>query len=593
MFLNNLPSSLRGLTHSELLEISLLPWKRGSLLDIKEAHSNLTFLLVSGKLEDSDKGLIGPGKEILGVKPFFKQHQRKYLARYYSEILYINTDHLIKFFFKNPMAFRSYMLSEINSGAEPLAEWSHLSNIWGVVSNKASSESIHFSIGLCTYLKKDVELKKKVIYLEYQKEGISLFTLLNKKPPPAFVQIDNASNNIKELLEERIVPISNNLDSLNVQFLSPWKITYDTWIGLYWELEKKYDEIVLHLGNNDEVDFFLKDCNTVFCVTSNKERTLNIFNPEKNTTFWPRTIEILHNNVTNTMENSISYPIQLGEQEIQDIISHMPYTYQKDQKYWKWFEKSIAPKIKLDHVLIFADYFDNFAGFIAYIQELWKNLDLPLEASLDNKILFLQGKSGILGSIALLSKNWEDFYKKCKRLEDYDISTLFRPIFPKTGLFSDKPIRKYLENLFKNIVLDDLIAVLPTISYNNHDLLLVSSGKISDNLLKSVFVHGFIEQEENNNEEYRALGTTSKNEWDRLLSWSFRLGYEQVTFIDFEQPIQKIDNPRLSRKLSMERISSTSFHHLTGYMSSVRSVSASNKKFLNDQIKDILQYKPD
>ena len=574
--------SLIGLSTKEVEEFWNLPWKQGVLKDIVDIDKT-TFLISSGRIVISGYSIVGPGEEILGVKPFIKQVKRKYIADLPHEIYYIDIDILIKFFLLHPRAMQSYIRMENNFGNEIISEWATVSNQWTIISDYPCYESIHVALGIAEYQTKTFETN--AIYLEFESETLSVFNLIKKEPPPSITQVDDTYENLEKLLESRIIKYKENVHILNAHFLSIWKLDYEQWMAIFWILYQTYDDIIIHLGT-EKIDFFYEQSNAIFAITSNRFHNLSIFNHEYNITEWPPIVEIRRKKAVHRDEKGIiEYPVKHSDLGVQFN------PYDTNDAYWSWFTKMFKHILEPHSAIIIGDYFDNFAGFMALLHVLWDQ-SIAENLSLDNKTMILEGKSGILGGVATQCSNWKDFVQKCKRLVDYDVSNILKPIFPTTSLFSEKPISKYLTNLFPNLMQDQLKIYFPVLTQDTKDVHFLTSGFLANNLIKSTFISGFVDvkdalaSQNKMENEVRSLGRTSKNDWIKLLATCFRVGFKDVVFVSFTQPhLNKQDT--LSKKLLEDKTFSAGFLKISGLCSQIIQVPYSQQAHLNQKEEEI------
>ncbi len=587
-----LPPSLTGLNSKELTIFSSLPWKRGRVGDENIPFKEVSFLLSSGRIEVNDVGIISPAQELLGIKPFFKQPQRSYSNNFQNEIIYIPTKKLAKFFFLHPRAMHSYVRMESNIGYQPLPEWQNMSNQWTVIAENISLESCHFALSIAHRQTKRFD--SKAIYLEFQTEGLSVFNLLEQDPPPALVQAEENPGNLEELLEARLIRVSSSVDVLNIHFLSIWKLSSEQWVTLFWKLSKKYDDIVIHMGTESS-DYIFEQSNTVFAVTSSDTYEFDFHNPEKNTICWPNLLEIKRKKKDNKNHHRlVEYPITYSSTE-RDIP--MPHRMKRDNMFWDWYANNIDHFLEPIEAFVIDDYGDNFAGFVATLNAIWKDhkKDKTLKEALGRSLIFLQGKSGIPGAVASTSNDWKSFYKRCKQLVDYDVTSLLKPIFPTHGLFSEKPIEKYLKNLFPDINQDTFNIFLPVITYESRDIIFLTSGSLANNLVRSTFASGFVEplnlnaKTNQGDKQQRTFGRTNHNDWVSVLSRCFRSNFKKVTFINFLQPSKQQDDILVKKLLTDSSGSLSHKKEATGFFSQVVNIPVSKKRFLEDKENEIFQ----
>ncbi len=585
-----LPPSLLGFSSKELNDFNRLPWKSSKLENI-DSSDNISFLLISGRIEINNKDLIGPGEELLGIKPFFKQVRRVYKTIYPNEIVYIETDKLAQFFLLNPMAMLSYMHMENNFGNEPLPRWVYLPKQWTILSDQNCFESIHLGLSIAEY--QTQKLDTKAIYLEFQDENISVFNLIKKDPPPALTQTKEYTEGLAQLVEKRKIPLNERVDILNIHYLSMWKLSRGQWISLFWFLAKSYDDLIVHLGCK-KIDFICDQSNCIFVTGSDilQQRSRPLFLMSQSPL-----VAIQRKDTENKIKKGIiEYPLKYSDLDSnKNIDSYLPSSHIESNPNWKWMQDNLDIFLDAKEAIVIADYFDNFAGFIATMKVLWKNIEnsRKLNESLGKKVLILQGKSGILGGVAMESSNWEDFYDKCKRLVDYDVISVLKPIFPTTSLFSDKPIARYLKNLFPDMMQEKLKLFFPVITQETKNIHFLTSGSLAENLIKSTFIPGFVESSQSsytfdstNEENMVTLGATSVQDWIKILAACFRRGFKEVTMISFAQP-QTDKNNIVAKKLLELRTSSSIFAGVSGRLSQTIHVPVSDKSQLSERQEEI------
>ena len=592
MFKEFLPPSLAGLSIKEVEKFEALPWKHGRLEDKGLQLNNNSFLLSSGRITVDGSSLISPGQELLGLKPFLKQSRRKYSADYEHAIVYIDTKVLADFFLQHPRAMQSYVRMELNSGCETLPEWSNIPNQWAVISDQVSWESIHFAMSLA--VRQSEKSNCKAIYLEFAKDGLSIFNLMNQEPPPALIQTDKPLSSLSKLINSRLVKVNESIYALNVHFLSIWKLSQEQWSTLFWKIGKYYDEIIIHLGT-EKTDYIIEQSNAVFTVTSSQFHNIGSSEPEKNQICWSPVLEVRRKNSFSKEEKLIlEYPFVTESLEQKEI--QMPYDMNEKDEYWDWYDQNIEAFLDPVEAFIIEDYKDNFAGLVSVLNLIWGEDEKKsaLRYSLKRNFLLLQGKSGIPGAIASFENSKEDFNKKCKQLVDYDVVSILKPIFPTHSLFSEKTIERYLKNLFPGVKQDLLNLCFPVLSYENKDILFLTSGSLSQNLIRSTFAHGFVELNsertslEENGVDYRTFAKTNHNDWIDILAHCFRMNFKRITFVNFLQPMKR-ESDTLPKKLSENSSGLACYKEVTGIFSHVVNIPTSNEKYLENQVDEITQ----
>ena len=571
--------SLVGLSSKEWDIFWKLPWTIGKISDIID-FDKTTFLLLSGRIFITNYGIVGPGEEILGVKPFFKQPSKEYRGDLHHEIYYIDTESLINFFLLYPRAMYSYIRMESNIGSEAIPEWSRIASQWLVVSDAPCYESIHLGLNIAEYQTKN--FNTSAIYVEFQSEILSVFNLIRQTPPPGIMQMEDTYESLEKLLASRILKYKENIHILNAQFLSIWPLSYKDWMAIFWILSRQYDDIVIHLGI-DKMNDLYEQSNSIFVVTSNNLHTMDAFNHEKNHIEWPPISEIRRQKSTHRSEkNIIEYPLKHME------LASKLNSYDISDDYWVWFSNNFEHILNPQKAFVISDYFDNFAGLMAIFHYLWDQS--TVETLLPKEIvLILEGQSGILGSVAVQSNNRKEFVSKCKRLVDYDLSSILKPIFPTNSLFSDKPIAKYLTNLFPGLMQDPLKIYFPVITQDTKDIHFLTSGRVSDNLIKSTFTSGFVDTREVTQKlevDVRSLGRTNRNNWGKILANCFRIGFKEVVFINFIQPVN-YSKDFISKRLLEDTNIIDIYSGLSGINSQIIQVPYSERLYLNQKEEEI------
>ena len=537
-----LPPSLGGLSPKEKSALQDLAWEH-TVVD-KIDTKKYVFILTSGRLILDDSIIIGPQQQLLGIKPFFKQVEVKYDTSHRHRILALPTETLAKFLLMHPQAMHSYLKMESNLGHVVLSDWTHIPKVWTVASDYPCLESIHLALAIANFKTRNNHASK-AIYLELQSSGLSVYDLLDTKVSSPIVQTeDNDEIDLTDLIEKHTIHFNKDVDILNVHFLSMWQLSHQIWVSLFWGLQAKYSDIITHLGTT-QLDFIFEDSSAIIGITSDNLRQLPMFHPEHNQTQWPTCLEIRLQRKASVQEKGvIQYPVSFAtvkdsEDKRKQYLSLL--NYDPDGLYWKWFHQKMKFLHENLEAIVVSDYGDNFVGFIAFMRAMWEQGDtnIDLQQNIKNKVFLFQGKSGILGMVAMCSKDLTNFFKACKKLVHYEITNLLKPIFPVDGFFSEQPVLKYLNNLFQNRVQDALPLGFLTTSDNTNSVQILRSGILKDNLARSIFILGMLQHESKTtspNEKQRNLACSTHKDWVHILATCLRLNFKEVRFINFVQP---------------------------------------------------------
>ncbi len=589
-----LPPTLAGLSVSERSGLNALPWKEGVLDDFD--HAKHVFIVTSGRLLVDDQ-VVGPRTALWGIKPFLKQQEREYKILYHHRVLYLDTSLLAEFFFLHPCAMQTYIKLASNYGHVALATWSYMSLVWTVVSDIPTFESIHLALGIANLHAQDEF--HKTIYLEFQKDGLSIYDLLQKEVgiPLMKADADHISEDVDldTAIRSKVIAFNDSVDILNIQFLSMWQINREEWANLFWSLRKEYSNIVIHLGYT-HVDFLLEESSVIFNISSDSTSSPNLLPLEFHQLTLP-VITTISRHIDHKQKSSgkIKYPLDFADENFDLENSVQQIHSYKSSLYGQWLQQYFSHLSNDLEVIVISDYAENFPGFVAYIRSLWENGDAKghLDQALSNKIFLLEGKAGILGTVAMRCGDLDSFLKACGRIVHYDVTSLLKPIFPTDSLFAKETVTKYLHNLFQNRVQDHLPLYFIVTSKDAYDVQILSSGVLCDNLMKSVFPPGFVSSSPvaasdgaKKQKIMRTFGKTTIKDRNQILGLCMRFNFKSVQFIQFAQPTDKPwDN--VVDSIASNRDDTNYDSQVSGMVSEIINIPYSSHKNLIEQQNEI------
>jgi len=520
-----LPQNLLGLTYNERVELKELPWVTGKLGDF-DPDTNTAFL-VSGRTQTEMGRFISPGLQMLGLKPFFKQIKREYQSALPHSLMHVNTDELAKFFFKHPKAMQSFINMERNQGYKVLPEWESLPKVWLVASDIPCWESVHLALAISE--RQGKKTGKKTLYLEWQNEGVAAYTLLGIDVPPALVQSENQSEGINELVKSRVQTVSPHVDAINLHFLSIWSVNEDQWASVFWELREKYDEIIVHLGTA-RPGFLFEQSDAIFILTSSSGRDFPGLRPEENTIAWPNCIEI--NRASKSKEKSkLHYPFSWTIEQVSKEGLPTPDEIDESDDFWLWFEQSITPHIIERPTYFLSDSHLNYAGAAAVISYAASKAG-DLKKAFSDYQFVCEGGSGLIAGIGAVSGTHENFIKNTRKALKNNLVSKLKPVYPSTGIFSLKPVQKYLEDYFGSETVERTFTKLSTYCVPLAQIEYITSGLMVDALLRSLFPLGFLDRDltGTGDEPLHQQVASHSGQWYAQLAKLFRSSAQQTTF---------------------------------------------------------------
>ncbi|MDH4261991.1 MAG: hypothetical protein OEV78_02990 [Spirochaetia bacterium] len=513
-----LPPSLSGLSYRERNKLKELPWKNGQIDDL--AGGDFSFILISGQLYDDEKRFYDPAREILGIKPFFKNIKKNYHSNTPHRIVYIETKILALFFLEFPKAMQSYVLYETNAGNESLNPWKKFPRIWTVVSIQSGWQGIHFAFTIAAYFAN--KKNKKTVYLEMNPAGMSIYSFIQKEPKPPIMHIkDDRTFDPAILLMERTLTYEN-VDIINVQHLSQWKISREQWVSFYNILSIKYDNIIIHCGE-ELTNFFHEESDGLFIMRKYRTYGYPGLHPAENSDLWPPTLEIFTTSLPALNDREIKYPLFF--KKIIDL-NEIPFYNKLDDSFWKWFEKYPARLLNQEKVIVLGECSPSMVDSSIYLTQILKENE-NLSDFLTNNMVIAEGATSIMMALQSISKYNPKLIQK--------IFKKIKPVYPQNGFYSNKSFVSLLNRYFKNVSQDFLH--LNFSSFSNHDTPLqwFTHGLITDSLESCVFPPYCLELT-GKIQNVRNFYSSNKAQWHEHVALALRFGFKNIDFYEFIIP---------------------------------------------------------
>lgn len=542
------PPSLSGLSFTERNTLRDLGWKTGTLSDI--ADGDYTFILISGQLYDKSKRYYDPAREILGIKPFLKNTPKKFFSDKEHQICYIETKELARFFLSYPKAMQSYILYEYNAGVDALDHWKKFPRIWTVVSLQSAWQGIHFAFMTAAYLANTK--KSKTVYLEMNSSGMSIYSFIEKEPRPPIMHIKEGLNPDPEMLLMERTIVYENVDIINVQHLSQWKMTREQWVIFYNVLAKKYDHIIIHCG--DDKDTFLhEESDGLFILRKYRTQGYRGLHLNENNDLWPPAMEIFTTSLPGKKDAEIKYPLFYRKViNLQDI----PFYSQLTEDYWSWFDKYPARLLNNKKVIVLGESSPSLLDSSVYLNQILKEGE-SLRDFLANNFVITEGASGIMTSLLAIARYKPEKIKK--------IFKRIKPVYPTRGFYSHKSFTKILSSSFKEISQDFLFLNFSTCSGSDIPLQWFTHGLIKEGLAASVFPPFCLEPAKTT-PKARDFYSTNKLNWYEHIALAFRFGFESIDFYEFIVP-ESISTSVFAERFILSYNSIKSTINLTGKFS--------------------------
>ena len=496
-----IPFSLLSMTVDERVAFSQLSFKRIPFDLIPEGSC---FYLTEGLIQDDSGNLYGADGTLLGILPFIKQVKLTFTEVRPAKALCIDPDNLAYFLLKNPGLLTAYLNTQEHMGATLIGQFLSKSKVISVSSDEDFWHSPHFSLGMALYRAR--ELKSKSLILELANEGTSVFSMITQDVKPAIIQSIEGQEepSLTSLVNERLINISDDLDILNVQFQSVWEIDSEQWSALLIELSK-YSTIIVHTGMK-EYPFVEASTQLQYHITSNPA------------TLAPRDCPRV--NIDPYAESKLKYPIMVKKEE----APVNPLTLQPHDPFFSYFKKNFGAHLNAETLHVLGNSNGNAAGLSALLRRLVSN---SLSDFFEKSILISQGSSYLLSNLFASSPSFAEFKTLIDRFESQDLKKVYKAVFPKHGLHSEKAYMKYIYKLVGSELVQNSKVIMAGISGEASQL--IASGKIAEAQIRFGFSPGFFDS---NHNDY----AHGESQWLQLLAKLFRLGHLNIVFHAFEQP---------------------------------------------------------
>jgi len=513
-----LPPSLSGLSHRERKKLKALPWKYGQIGDIE--NGDFSFILISGQLYDEQKRFYDPAREILGIKPFFKNPRKKYRSDTPHTIVFIETRLLALFFLESPKAMQSYICYEANAGFESLDPWKKFPRIWSVVSIQSGWQGIHFSFTIAAYLAN--RKNKKTVYLEMNPSGMSVYSFMQKEPKPPIMHVkDDRNQNPARLLMERTITFEN-VDVINVQHLSQWKISQEQWVSFYNILAMKYDHIVIHCGE-ELSGFFHEESDTHFIMRKYRTHGYPGLHMTENSDLWPPTMEIFTTSLPTPKDREIKYPLFF--KNVIDL-NEIPFYPKLDDEFWGWFEKYPGRLLNQQRAVVLGESSPSMVDSTAYLGQILSK-EKSFSDFLAENFVIAEGATGIMTALQAVSRYNPKLIKK--------IFKKIKPVYPQNGFYSNKSFVALLNRYLKDMSQELLCLNFSSYSGNDVPLQWFSHGLVTDSLSACVFPPHCLEMTGKVN-NVRNFYSSNKSQWHEHVALAFRFGFKNIDFYEFIVP---------------------------------------------------------
>ena len=509
------PAVFYGLSHHEKSVLKKLPWKTGRIKDVD--GKEVAFFVTNGRIKSAQNRLIGDCEELLGVLPFCENTKQKYEEVEKSEITYILTSELAKFFLRYPKGMQSFIKMHENNGRNILSRWKNSSRVWSFVSEDSSWQTLHTACQTGRFLTD--QAKQSCLFLEFQIEGLSIFSLLGSEIPTALMQSNENEINLTDILKKRIKKI-DGLDTLNVQHLSYWEMTRAQWASLFLELQSRYKHLIVHMGNSS-VEYLVEESDALFLFKNGNSVDSNFKRGHDRSLLWPICREINTENQTSA-NGEIMFPLDVGK--LVDV-EKLPRTDSLDRIYWEWLQTNIASTIlQKEAAVLSSAEIQNGNELLA----AGERLPFLKEDKFYPEILVI-AESNVSLATYLANSEYSNELTKHLKLETltYDIVKNLKPVFPELGFFSGKSFFKYFGKKMQQEYMGNNKVVFAGYDYENELVCLFSRGKILDNLAQAMFPPGILDAQ-------TTYSSIQKKNRAHLLAYLFRFGINKVNFYELE-----------------------------------------------------------
>lgn len=491
MFELVLPPLFSGLSSNEYESFRKLGWKTGKINDLP-TEKNMTGILLSGTIKDQNDNIITPGRVVLGILPFVRQKRNQYHSNLYHEIAYIETESIIDFFLQNPRAMQSYIQYCEHAGFPIIEKWKEFPDVYGIYSLKEYAESVHFSYLLSAFISKD---SKKTIVLELSREGAGIFSASGLSVPAALVQKQKDETlRLEQIINERKVNVEENIDFLNVNFLSEWSLNKKQWSVLYRVLRKNYRNIILHFGKENP-DYFFEEVNSLFVFSEDEKNEILYENIRNGNFSMPVMFQIFPAKSSRSEKKRIIYP---EAESFSSLFEQKKLNLNRLSPYYEFIENNFGLILSSKEINIFGDSFMNNEGFFALMELLSQKYTNDRSSKLIKTFLkenlnIFHGYSGFLAALSEKNKDWISAIEEYKGIKDKKTLETFKPVYPEKGIFNPRPIHKNLYKIFSDIYQEKTALFFSYFCSRTCTVHSVSSGPLIDNLLYVMYPAGLLD----------------------------------------------------------------------------------------------------
>jgi len=522
-----LPDPFSALTPLEKEALYQLPWSHGPLSECNKPDR--CFIVTAGQVWDETGRYYEPGEHLLGIRPFMQNPKHSYQGSDDAEIQWIETNILGQYFLTFPKAMQSFVWYENNTGSEISADWSRFPRIWNIVTLQSSWQGIHFGLNICHRLTS--EHNKKCLYIEMQRDGMSVYSFIDREPSVPLAQSKEDEKDPALALMGRTIT-HDDFDIVNGHYLSPWELDKNQWAAVFWAIAKKYDHVVIHSGTHEN-SFIHEQCDGLFVMRKFRTMGYGAYHPEENLSFWPLAMEIYTSDPARDGDQVIHYPVFY-----KDIIDveKIPLEEKSSDQYWEWFDRYPGRMLYSEKAVILGENFSADVPYAYYIEKEKREIISP--EFFQKNIVIAEGTTGLFLLLEWFTGKPGQWMKK--------ILKKMKIIYPKTGFFKRKTFIKNLPGKVERANQSQLGLVLSSWSAETENIQFLHHGNISENLARSSFPDSVMEQDKIENRK-RELHSSGPANWNTLLATCFRVGLKTVQFYKFHpsgiiEPVNYLSN---------------------------------------------------
>ena len=557
-----LPDAFIGLSTFEKGQLLELPWEISKIEDV-ESFEDKFFFVSSGRVYNNNDELLTINSEIYGALPFITSKNHSYKSQEEHLIKHLATNDLVNFFINHPAAMKSYLGMMSHKGSSILPHWQNLAKVVTVVSNESNWEPIHFSLTSADFhYHQSTETKKKSIYLEFQQDTLSIFNLIGVNEPLAITALEAKSKEKKatidfaRIIKERTLEYNTAVDLLNIQYLSPYNLSQEEWISLYWVLNEKYDLIIAHCGKS-RVPYLYEESRCIFFLATNETVGFEADFFQNNLTMWPLVKRIIYKGKVNKT-NLPFYP-KIDMVKENDILRPVMPEDRKIEKFKIWLSQNIQNYLCNNDWVFFSNCFGDSNLIVNLLSYLSMSKDevtrdqkpkVYIDKFLKNNIAVFEGLSSLWGLVASESVSYKQLSQIAKKIDNEFWQSQMQPVFPKEGIYSQEPVNQLIKKIFGNnrLVKGDSFSIMADVK--NESIFFNNMSNVENTLNFSMFPDGMIEKHPDNkinlalpissNKKMRHLFSGETKYWKNYLAYGFRLGLSQATFFELKPKFSNI-----------------------------------------------------